>query len=153
MLSGLPSRRGTMRSIKSAFGLGEEFSNISQFEEAPTVTAGLNTVYLPPSIPSLKFMSPALWNWITTGEKGQKLDTPRVFSPAGESLNEPLPKCLTVNLPPLPTKERPLSFSPTNAKPPMKQARYYMLIRKPVVMNDISEAPQVKYCFVNGICS
>jgi hypothetical protein len=120
-------------------GISEEEEQVI-FEPKETKNS-LDVLYLPPSIPNLKYMSPALWNWITNGD-----NYIQVFSPAGDLLVEPLPRVLT-SPPPLPTTERPIQprkISPISSKmAPIanKQAR------KPIHAD--VEPEQNKYFFLN----
>jgi hypothetical protein len=90
-----PTRRGTVKSFKSAFKFKFEdnaLDNEELFNLAPP--QGLTTLTLPQSIPNLDTMPPKLWSWITTSEDGQKMETPILFSPAGETLRGVIPKHL-----------------------------------------------------------
>jgi hypothetical protein len=132
MLQGIPSRRGTIKSFKSFIGIPENDEIVFEPKEQ---TNELDILYLPPTIPNLKYVSPLLWNWVTNGKYVQ------VFSPAGELLTDPLPRVLQ-QPPPLPTTERPLQphkLSPMMGQNPSKQAR------KPVQENNNEN----KYFFLN----
>ncbi|KAJ3270157.1 hypothetical protein HDV01_000492 [Terramyces sp. JEL0728] len=89
MLHGLPSRRNTVKSFKSAFGLQEH-----QYQLNERSNQTLATVYLPASIPSMLNVSPGLWHWVTTSELSA--EHPRVFTPAGEPIYDHLPPHLLV---------------------------------------------------------
>jgi hypothetical protein len=95
MISGNgPTRRGTIKSFKNVFGLGDdnylEDVNFTYTECLP----GLKTFTLPQNIPNLNEMSPKLWNWINTTENGDRTEDPVVFSPAGEIVAGPTPQHL-----------------------------------------------------------
>jgi hypothetical protein len=122
-----------MKSFKSFIGIPEDEEVVFQPKD---LRNHLNALYLPPSIPNLKYMSPNLWSMVTQGQNDV-----RVFTPAGELIHGPLPKVLT-GAPPVTTTERPLrNFSPTSSSKP-KQSR------KPVHSEPEEE---VKYFFVNGL--
>lgn len=104
-----PTRRKTLKALKNVFKISKQ----PDFDFTQKVNAhSMVTLALPSTVPSLNHMSPALWNWILTGEQRERLSVPMVFTPAGEVVPG-LPKHLMQLPPPLPVNERPIKAKAT----------------------------------------